>query len=138
MSDFTHDTSRSLEMGVYVTKPDGRKYGVVAEEQLEAYGWGLDPAGAVERYRAALNIPGDVKLRVCSDEESHYPSFVFDFQAGMQIRSTRPQRVFRALARYFDGLANTLATSETPPDAPEGSVGGKFELHRLVETEQEN
>lgn len=131
MSDFDAKGQRRLEMGVYVTRATtGKKEGVVAEEQLELYGWGLDPLAALNAYRTALGIPDDVDIRVCTDEESHYPSYTFDFQAHIQTTSTRPQRVLRELAEYFMNLANGIDTN--PP------FKGRYELNRLDDTRQEN
>jgi hypothetical protein len=131
MTDMSNREQHGLEMGVYVTRAaTGKKEGVVAEEQLEAYGWGTDPLGAVEKYRAALGIPGDVDIRVCTDEESHYPTYTYVLSAEIGIKSTRPQRVFRELATYFMDLANGIDSNP--------GFSGKYELNRLDDTREEN
>lgn len=131
MTDFLGKDHHGLEMGVYVTRAaTGKKEGVVAEEQLEAYGWGTDPLAALESYRAALAIPDDVDIRVCTDEQSHYPTYTYIFSAEIGVRSTRPQRVFRELATYWMNLANGI---ETNP-----GFSGRYELNRLDDTREDN
>jgi hypothetical protein len=132
MTDMSNREQHGLEMGVYV---DARHrgegiFGVVAEEQLEVHGWGTDPLAAVAKYRASLGIPDDVELRVCTDEESHYPTYTYVLSAEIGIRSTRPQRVLRELAAYFMNLANGIDSNP--------GFSGKYELNRLDDTREEN
>jgi hypothetical protein len=119
-------------MAVFVTKPDGRRYGVVAEEQLEAYGWGLDPLAAVGLYRDALGVPSDVDLKVHTDEDSHYPSFIFALTAEIGVRTTRPQKAMREIGQFLIDCANGL----NPPKPDHFS--GHWELNRLDDTEEPN
>lgn len=131
MTNFGSKEQRRLEMGVYVTPADGSpRYGVVAEEQLEAYGWGLDPLAALQAYREDVGIPEDVDVRVCTDEESHYPTYTYVLDAHIGVNSTRPQAVLRLLAQYFMDLANGI-------DSNPGFTG-RYELNRLDDTRKEN
>lgn len=158
MTNMSSRDQHGLEMGVYVTRAKtGKKEGVVAEEQLEAYGWGTDPLGALQRWQATMSChcdegflayepdefditnpncarcsgwPDDVKVSVRTDEDSHYPTFTYVFSAEIGVKSTRPQRVLRELATYFMNLANGLDTNP--------GFTGKYELNRLDDTQEEN
>lgn len=115
MNDFLAEDQRNVEMAVYVRRAKtGKLEGVVAEEQLENYGWGTDPLGAIERYREALGIPQEVEISVHTDEASHYPIHRFHLTIDAYMDTTRHHKVLREMGQYLIDAANGLHREDVP------------------------
>lgn len=114
-SDFGTQSGRELEMTVRVFKKDGRQLAVVAECELEQYGWGTSPLGALERWRAEQTCRAredgrepwdDVLIEVRRDEDCGYPIRHYQFTATIGVEATRDQQALRAIGMYLIDLAN--------------------------------
>lgn len=110
---------RSVELAVRVFKKDGCVLCKVSEADLERYGWGLDPAGAVERYRETRNQEAvedgrqdwnSTLIEVTDDEEAGLPTRRFRFSGELAVDTTRPEKALRMMAQILLDAANGVTT----------------------------
>lgn len=142
MSDFNATPAHGLEMGVQVKRArTGTIEAVVAEEQLERHGFGINVDMAVESYRSEmermrlaagdLGSPSwaDTAIAVRSDEDSGYPTMAFALSLDVAVKTTRHHKALRMFGQYLIDVANGLV----PDTSMFAGAGLQLEVTEVVD-----
>jgi hypothetical protein len=117
MTDVRVRAGKRTEMHVRVKRAGGTVEAPVPEAALEKHGWGLDPLGAVEAFRAERNREAeqdgrepwdDTHITVVSDTDAGHPTLTYRLQADLLLEATRDQQALRTIGQYLLDLANGL------------------------------